>query len=117
MAELFKHEKLLHKCFQRWSFRRMVDHAIIKLKLMQVSKAETLNFFFSKSSNILITMLENGSKLGYFIGYYTAVPLKMYSRGIWLIKIDFGWPNAEIGWKMGNGWWRSIIHQKDPTVQ
>ena len=38
-------------------------------------------------------------KIGYFIGYYIAIPLKMYGP----IKIDFGWPNAEIGRKMASG--------------
>ena len=31
----------------------------------------------------------------------TAVPLNLWE--IWLTKMDFGRPNAEIGWKMANG--------------
>ena len=37
--------------------------------------------------------------MGQFIGYYTAVPLKMCAWENWPIKIDF---DDEIDWKMAN---------------
>ena len=33
-------------------------------------------------------------------------------REIWPIKIDFGWPSAEIGWKMASGLLLSTVHRK-----
>ena len=41
-------------------------------------------------------------KIGYFIGYYTAVPFENPLE-IWPIKIECGRPNAEIGRKMAKG--------------
>ena len=33
----------------------------------------------------------------------------------WPIKIDFGWPNAEIGWKMAKGWLLFLALHTDPS--
>ena len=36
-----------------------------------------------------------------FFRLLIAVPIENVQE-IWLTKMDFGWPNAEIGWKMAN---------------
>ena len=41
-------------------------------------------------------------KIGYFTGYYTAVPLKMYGK-YGQSQIGFGQPNAKIGRKLASG--------------
>ena len=41
-------------------------------------------------------------KIGYFIGY-SLCPIENV-QVIWLTKMDFGQPNAEVGRKMANGW-------------
>ena len=45
----------------------------------------------NKSQKLVSRFFEDGT----FCGLLMAFPLKMYSK--------FGWPNVEIGWKMGNG--------------
>ena len=43
-----------------------------------------------------------------------AVPLKN-AQEIWPIIMDFGQPNAEIGWKMANGQWPTVISSTAST--
>ena len=40
-------------------------------------------------------------KIGYFISYLLLSIENV--QEIWPTKMDFGWPNTEIGWKMANG--------------
>ena len=66
------------------------------MKLQQYSTVDQIN---SSARNKDQKLVGRFLKVGYFTDCYPIVNV----QEIWPTKMDFGWSNAEIGWKMANG--------------